>query len=100
VEGTSNPELSKLLQRLRQKPFCIWDKPAHKTEWNRTPQGTCCFNHIIPAGLPIKNNIGHALYDYEKEILDALVTHKRIWVKKATGLGISELLLSIWFIYV
>ena len=40
------------------------------------------------------------LYDYEKIIFESLVTHvgntsysKHLWMKKATGLGISEFML-------
>jgi hypothetical protein len=42
------------------------------------------------------------LYDYEKIIFDSLATHngnanytnnKHLWIKKATGLGISEFML-------
>jgi hypothetical protein len=35
------------------------------------------------------------MFDYEKEIHDALLEHKRIWVKKSTGLGITELILRL-----
>ena len=38
------------------------------------------------------------LYDYEQLIFDSLVTHdgnntKHLWIKKATGLGVSEFML-------
>src|SRR5919202_4417000 len=36
------------------------------------------------------------LYDYQRMIFDSLVTHdgnKHLWIKKATGLGISEFML-------
>jgi hypothetical protein len=91
---------SKLLQRLHNKPFWIWDKQQHKQEDLKTG-GDCCFNHII--GLPQKNGVGKPLYDYEKIIFHSLVTHnannnsssgkKHLWIKKATGLGISEFML-------
>ncbi|MGB7638512.1 MAG: hypothetical protein WBL88_13175 [Nitrososphaeraceae archaeon] len=54
----------------------------------------CCFNHII--GLPQKNNADKPLYDYEGIIFDSLVAqngNKHLWIKKATGLGISEFML-------
>lgn len=53
----------------------------------------CCFNHI---GLPQKNNADKPLYDYEGIIFDSLVAqngNKHLWIKKATGLGISEFML-------
>lgn len=49
------------------------------------------FNKRI--GLPRKNGLKHPIYDYEWEVLDALSAHKHVWIKKATGLGITELLL-------
>jgi late competence protein required for DNA uptake (superfamily II DNA/RNA helicase) len=65
--------------------------------------GNGCFNHII--GLPQKDGNDKPLYDYEEIIFDTLVTHKNgndnhfssgkkhLWIKKATGLGISEFML-------
>ena len=52
------------------------------------------FNHII--GLPQKDGKDKPLYDYEQIIFDSLVTqtgNKHLWIKKATGLGVSELML-------
>jgi hypothetical protein len=82
-----------LFQRLQGKPFWIWDKQQHKLEDIRT-DGDCCFNHII--GLPQKNGVYKPLYDYEQIIFNSLVTqnsNKHLWIKKATGLGISEFML-------
>jgi hypothetical protein len=85
-----------LFQRLLNKPFWIWDKQQHKQEDIRT-DGDCCFNHII--GLPQRNGMDKPFYDYEQIIFDSLVTSygnankKHLWIKKATGLGISEFML-------
>jgi hypothetical protein len=84
---------SGLFDRLHNKPFWIWNKEKHKQQDVRT-NGDCCFNHII--GLPTKEGNDKHLYDYEKIIFNSLVTHngnKHLWIKKATGLGISELML-------
>jgi hypothetical protein len=84
---------SKLFERLQNKPFWIWNITEHKQEDIKT-NGYCCFNHII--GLPQKFGIGSPLYDYEKLVFDSLVTYngnKHVWIKKATGLGISEFML-------
>jgi late competence protein required for DNA uptake (superfamily II DNA/RNA helicase) len=46
--------------------------------------------------LPQKDGADKPLYDYEEIIFDALVTQtgiKHLWIKKATGLGISEFIL-------
>ena len=72
----------------------------HKSEDIRT-KGDCCFNHII--GLPI--------FDYENLLYDSLLItdfynasrhnfkDKHLWVKKATGLGVTEFMprLMAWF---
>jgi hypothetical protein len=84
---------SKLFERLQNKPFWIWDKQQHKLEDIRTG-GDCCFNHII--GLPQKDNVDKPFYDYERMIFDSLITqdgNKHLWIKKATGLGVSEFML-------
>ncbi|MFL6338049.1 MAG: hypothetical protein ACJ718_02900, partial [Nitrososphaeraceae archaeon] len=86
-----------LFQRLQGKPFWIWNLVEHKQENIRT-NGDCCFNHII--GLPQRDGQDKPLYDYEKIIFDSLATQvrntsysKHLWIKKATGLGISEFML-------
>ncbi|MFL6413126.1 MAG: DEAD/DEAH box helicase family protein, partial [Nitrososphaeraceae archaeon] len=84
--------------RLLNKPFWIWNIEEHKQEDIMT-NGNCCFNHIV--GIPQRNGQGKPLYDYEKIIFDTLVTHngnisshnKHLWIKKATGLGVSEFML-------
>jgi hypothetical protein len=87
---------SKLLERLQDRPFWIWNIEEHKQEDIKT-NGECCFNHII--GLPQKGSVDKPLYDYQRIIYASLVTqngnaessNKHLWIKKATGLGISEL---------
>jgi hypothetical protein len=92
LEATTKQQ-SKLFERLYNKPFWIWDKQQHKQEDIRT-DGACCLNHVI--GLPQKDGIDKPFYDYEQLIFDFLVTqnsNKHLWIKKATGLGISEFML-------
>jgi hypothetical protein len=64
--------------------------------------GNCCFNHII--GLPTKEGLEKAIFDYKKILYDALLIndisyhvfkHKHLWVKKATGLGVTEFFLRL-----
>ena len=57
------------LQRLRGKPFWIWDKARHKAS-DRVTKGQCCMQHII--GLPRKNNEEKPLFDFEKLLYKAL----------------------------
>lgn len=73
--------------------FWIWDKVEHERKYSEWIQRDalrrpCCYNHSI--GLPRKNDIPKPLFDYEKEIYDALQQTKYVWIKKATGLGITE----------
>ena len=84
---------SRLTETLSNKPFWIWNMEEHRREDINT-KGDCCFNHII--GLPQKNVTDKPLYDYEEIIFDCLITqtsNKHLWIKKATGLGISEFML-------
>jgi hypothetical protein len=97
-------EQSRLFERLQNKPFWIWDIEEHRQQ-DIKANGDCCFNHII--GLAQKNGDDKPLYDYEKIIFDSLVLpsldaqngnsissrNKHLWIKKATGLGISEFML-------
>jgi len=59
-------------------------------------QGRCCFNHAI--GLPRKQDKPLPLFDYEEELYNAILAHKRVWCKKATGLGVTEFALRfmVW----
>src|ERR687883_417247 len=85
---------NELYDRLISKPFWVWDREQHKQEDIRT-DGDCCFNHII--GLPQKDGEDKPLFDYEELIFDSLDFssngNKHLWIKKATGLGVSEFML-------
>ena len=92
LQGTSVQleQQTKLFNTLKGKEFWIWNSERHRLEDIET-NGDCCFNHII--GLPKKNGVEKPLYDYEKIIFDNLQSQKHIWIKKATGLGITEFFL-------
>ncbi|HJT49857.1 MAG TPA: hypothetical protein VJ729_16880 [Nitrososphaeraceae archaeon] len=80
-----------LYDRVINKQFWIWDEEQRKQEDINT-DGDCCFNHII--GLPQKDGEDKPLYDYEQIIFDSLHgNNKHLWIKKATGLGVSEFML-------
>ncbi|MFZ0556261.1 MAG: hypothetical protein WAM26_13310 [Nitrososphaeraceae archaeon] len=49
------------------------------------------FNNVI--GLPHKNGRPMPLFDYEQMLFYTLQTNKHIWIKKATGLGVTEFML-------
>src|SRR5215510_11279992 len=59
----------------------------------------CCFNHIV--GLPIHEHtrLPNPLFDYEYDLFNKLKEYKRLWILKASGLGITEffLRLMLWF---
>ena len=102
------------LDILHGVPFWIWDKSLHLQKAIETNQN-CCFNHIC--GLPTKEGKEYPLFDYEKIMFDTLmnssssiavttIAHrpkststdfkdKHLWIKKATGLGISEFMLRL-----
>ncbi|MGA8565319.1 MAG: hypothetical protein WB587_11265 [Nitrososphaeraceae archaeon] len=86
------------LSVLQGKVFWHWDKQHHTEEYVRT-NGQCCFNHCV--GLPIKDKREYPLFDYEKILYDSLMSvdgsfkDKHLWVKKATGLGITEFMLRM-----
>jgi hypothetical protein len=84
---------SRLFQMLLNKPFWNWKVEEYKKEDIKT-NGNCCFNHIV--GLPQKDGNDKPLYEYEQIIFDSLTTQngsKHLWIKKATGLGVSEFML-------
>ena len=51
------------------------------------------FNQII--GLPKKDNRPLSIFDYEIDIVNQLIKHRNLWILKATGLGITELILRV-----
>jgi hypothetical protein len=101
-------EQFELLQKLRDKSFWLWDQKQHKQEDIKT-KGNCCFNHIL--GLPKKDNQEKPMFDYQKLLYESLLIPdfykpsqhtfklKHLWVKKATGLGVTEFFLRfmVWF---
>jgi hypothetical protein len=87
-QSESNSDQTRFFDRLKDKPFWIWNVEQHKAEDRRT-RGDCCFNHII--GLPKKDEQEKPMFDYEQPLHNLLEIDKKkyIWVNKATGLGIT-----------
>jgi hypothetical protein len=87
-----------VLSILRGKLFWIWDEKEHEQEYVKT-DGLCCFNDIC--GRPTKDKREMPMFDYEKILYDSLMSNdgsfkdKHLWVKKATGLGVTEFMLRI-----
>jgi hypothetical protein len=74
--GSPNTEQ---FDRLKGLPFYNWE------------DGQFSFNHAI--GLPEKNGVPMPLFDYEHLVFNTLQQHKHVWIKKATGLGVTEFML-------
>jgi hypothetical protein len=89
---TDNPLLSdnKILDVFLGKPFWIADKEKHDLEFLIT-NGQCCFNDII--GLPVKNGKEYPIFDYELHVIDRIQKNRNIMIKKASGIGATELIL-------
>ncbi len=107
---TQQHQQSQTFEQFKHLPFYIWSKEEHRKVYTQT-NDRCCFNHAI--GLPQKDGIDKPIYDYEQLVFDSLIksdnnvttngnvnsntsttpNHKHLWIKKATGLGISEFML-------
>jgi hypothetical protein len=81
IQESSNNTTS--LDILKGLPFYTWNLQNNNN--------TNTFNDVI--GLPQKNGQPMSLFDYEQMLYDELQSHKHIWIKKATGLGITEFML-------
>ena len=88
---STSVHIQQSLERLCHIPFWVWaDSIKHRYLYVQT-QANCCFNHVI--GLPQKNGQEYPLFDYEKLVIDAIENNQHIWIKKARGIGITELIL-------
>jgi hypothetical protein len=76
--------VSNRFELLQGLPFYNWSIAVTGT---KVPT----FNNVI--GLPEKNGRPMPLFDYEAMLFDTLQQHKHIWIKKATGLGVTEFIL-------
>jgi hypothetical protein len=102
ISSNQQQQQTQSFDKLQNKPFWIWNIEQHKKEDVRT-KGECCFNHII--GLPTKDGLEKPIFDYQQLLYEALLTpdfcnplnhdfkDKNLWIKKATGLGVTEFFL-------
>lgn len=90
-QGSSSSSLS----ILKGLPFWIWDKEQHRQQAAAT-NGNCCTQHVL--GLPIKNGKPFPIFDFQKQIFDALEENQNIWIKKARGIGVTTFLIRylVW----
>ena len=76
---------SNQFEQLQRLPFYDWSRDRGVSNRITT------FNNVV--GLPQKNGRPMPLFDYEQMLFDTLQQHKHIWIKKATGLGVTEFML-------
>ena len=79
------------LELLKGVPFYTEWQAAAPSVQKGAQKCTLTFNHVI--GLPRKNGQELPLFDYERLLFNTLENHKHVWIKKATGLGITEFML-------
>jgi hypothetical protein len=85
---------------VRNKPFWLWSDSQEHYQLGVETNDNCCFDHII--GLPQKDRIPKPMFDYERTLYDSVFVNnnnsfkaKHLWVKKATGLGVTEFMLRL-----
>ena len=77
------------LEKINIEGFKVPKKFYCKKKNSRSKE--CCFNHFV--GLPVKNGKKHAIYDFELNVLDMVENHRKVWIKKAGGIGATTLFL-------
>jgi hypothetical protein len=83
--GSTDTPQQQQLKLLKGLPFYDW------SIGQRVANQSTTFNNAL--GLPQKNGQSFPLFDYEQLVFDTLQKHKHVWIKKATGLGITEFML-------
>jgi hypothetical protein len=79
------------LELLKGLPFYNWQNDSAIPRKSLHGLTELSFNHAI--GLPTKNDQEMPLFDYEQLLYNTLQEHKHVWIKKATGLGVTEFML-------
>jgi hypothetical protein len=79
------------LEQLKGLSFYDWSVTNDsQNDWQSFYQSRD-FNHAI--GMPQKDGKEYPLFDYEQLLFNELQSHKHLWIKKATGLGVTEFML-------
>ena len=96
-EEVESEELKKLKVRLgyKPKPFWHWVDTVHEMRYKHS-KGNCCFVHIL--GAPQKDGHDMPLLPYQNLLYRMLQEHKRVWIKKSRGLGVTTYFLY-WIAY-
>ena len=98
---------TKPLEQLKGLPFYAWQNSENISDFNhaigssssypkshnvsKSERLSITFNDAV--GLPQKDGQPMPLFDYEQLLFNELQSHKHVWIKKATGLGITEFIL-------
>jgi hypothetical protein len=83
----SDPATTKKLERFKGIPFvCAYDQVEPSSEY-------CCFNYAV--GLPLgRHGEPCPIWSWQREhMIEPLMNQKYLWVKKAAGIGCSEIVL-------
>jgi len=84
-------EMQRLIDPCHNKPlYYSWHAPKHEQKYHKT-NGNCCIWHIL--GPETKDGRDMPMLPYQKVLYQGLQEHKRIWIKKARGIGISTFFL-------
>jgi hypothetical protein len=74
------------------KKFYVWPESSHKLRYKNS-NGRCCFYHIV--GPAQKKGEDMPLLPYQQLLWRMLHERRRLWIKKARGIGLSTLMLYI-----
>ena len=91
-------ELNKLKSKLNShtkntyKKFYIWPESVHEGRYKNS-NGQCCFLDIV--GRPRRKAEDMPLLPYQQLLYRMLHEKRRIWVKKARGIGVSSFMLYV-----
>ena len=88
IVNSVSPSQSQHFDWLKGLPFYHWSDSKGVIDISHFDT---TFNNVI--GLPQKEGRPYPLFDYEKILYDTLQTNKHVWIKKATGLGVTEFML-------
>jgi hypothetical protein len=79
-------EMQRLVDLCYNKPLYIWWESKHQKRYEKTG-GNCCIWHIL--GPETKDGKDMPMLPYQRVLYQALQNNKRIWIKKARGLGVT-----------
>ena len=85
--------MSRFQQDLDRAKVIIQNKPVSNEQYWLQFRGLSWkdFNEKIGMPLNTKTGLPTEIYRYENELIEDILKHRRVWVKKATGMGITEI---------